>query len=108
MQKQRWAKSSNGPDVTDVEMMMRAIGALHSGGVGIQLSPLGIGSTGGIRVSCTMTFDVLPGSSLPEVVVAESTWPCSEGHDIWAHIFSGLYTLDHEISKVYENGSLWK
>lgn len=101
-------KSTNGPDWTDVEMMMRAMGSLHSGRVGLTILPLGIGSSGGLSIACSMMFDVLPGSSLPAVVSTESTWPCNSHADLVAHVFGGLHRLDFEISKVYSNEVLWK
>lgn len=106
--KKQWAKSTNGPDWTDVETLMRAIGGLHSGHVGLCLSPSGTGASGGLKIDLVMRFDVLPGSSLPAVVTAESDWPCPEGHDLAAHIFQGLYQLDYQISEVYKQESLWK
>jgi hypothetical protein len=101
-------KFSSGPDWTDVEMMLRALSALHSGHAGVTILPLGIGSTGGLSVSCSMMFDVLPGSSLPEHVSTESTWPCNSHASLAQHVFAGLHELDFEISKVYNQESLWK
>jgi len=53
-------------------------------------------------------FDVLPGSSLPTNVQTHGTWPCKDHSTLVAHAFAVLYDLDHEISKVYKNESLWK
>jgi len=55
-----------------------------------------------------MMFDVLPGSSVPEMVATDSVWPCSEHHDLAAHVYKGLHELDFEISKAYKNETLWK
>jgi len=101
-------KSTNGPDWTDVETMLRALSALHSGHAGVTLLPRGIGSSGGLTVGCAMMFDVLPGSSVPEMVATDSVWPCSEHHDLAAHVYKGLHELDFEISKAYKNETLWK
>jgi len=101
-------KSTNGPDWTDVEMMLRSLSALHSGHAGFTVLPAGIGATGGLSVACSMMFDLLPGSSLPEIVSTESKWPCVDHADLAAHVFAGLHVLDFEISKVYKNESLWK
>jgi len=106
--KKQWAKSTNGPDEVDVEMMMRAIGALHSGHVGLMCSPAGTGSSGGVMVTATMMFDVLPGSSLPKAVTAESLYPCKECGTFWGHVFSVLHALDYKIAQVYQNEALWK
>jgi hypothetical protein len=106
--KKQWAKSSNGPDWTDVEMMLRSLSALHSGSAGITVLPAGTGATGGLSVACSMMFDVLPGSSLPPIVTVEHGWPCSSHAELASHIFAGLHELDFEISKVYSNETLWK
>jgi len=99
--------TSNGPDWTDVEMMLRSLSALHSGHAGFTVLPSGTGATGGLSVACSMMFDVLPGSSLPAIVTTESGWPCADHKELAAHVFAGLHTLDWEISKVYQNEKLW-
>jgi len=103
-----WEKSTSGPDWIDVEMMMRAIGGLHSGHVAIIVSPDGIGSSGGVDVAASMLFDVLPGSSLPASVTVHKSWPCSTHKTLATHAFSLLYDLDFEVSKVYKNEALWR
>lgn len=101
-------KSSNGPDWTDVEVMCRALGALHSGHAGLTFLPYGIGGTGGWSVSASIMFDVLPGSSLPPCVSVIKKWPC-RGHATMAgHAFALLHELDFEVSKVYEQSTLWE
>lgn len=101
-------KSTSGPDWIDIEAMMRAMSALHSGRVGVTILPDGIGSSGGLSISCSMMFDVLPGSSLPQIVSTESTWPCNGHANLPGHVYGGLHRLDYEISKVYQNEALWK
>jgi len=101
-------KSMKGPDWTDVEMMMRAMGSLHSGVVGVTFLPRGTGSTGGLSVTCTMMLDVLPGSSLPGAIQTENSWPCNSHSSLEGHVFAGLHALDFEISKTYNQASLWK
>jgi hypothetical protein len=103
----RWREATTGPDELDVETMMRALGALHSGHVGLTVSPSGTGSTGGVYTEASMTFDVLPGSALPDRVGVSSAWPCREHRTFWGHIYALLVTLDWEISKVYKQESLW-
>ncbi len=106
--KKEWVKSTNGPDELDCETMMRALGALHSGHVGVMFSPLGTGSSGGVLVSAMMTFDVLPGSSLPGGVVAEGPYPCKDCKSFWGHVYSVLHALDFKIGEVYKQESLWQ
>lgn len=106
--KEGWEKSTNGPDWMDVEGLMRAIGTLHSGNVAVIVTPCGTGSTGGVDVAASILFDVLPGSSLPESVIARADWPCDKHTTLAAHAFSLLYDLDHRISLVYKQESLWE
>lgn len=106
--KKGWENSSTGPDWTDVEMMMRAIGAVHSGHIAIVISPRGTGATGGVDVAASMIFDVLPGSSLPATVAVNSVWPCSTHKTLAQHAFEALHQLDFEIGKTYKNEALWK
>jgi len=106
--KTQWAKSSNGPDWTDVEMMIRALSSLHSGEAGLTILARGIGATGGLSVAASIMFHVLPGSSLPECVSVVKDWPCTSHAELPAHCFAILHELDYEISKVYNQESLWK
>ena len=103
-----WAQSSNGPDEIDVETMMRAMGALHSGVVSLLVSPVGTGSSGGVQTTACISFSVLPGSSLPSEVGVTGKWPCKQHKSYWGHIYALLNSLDFEISKVYENEKLWE
>lgn len=103
-----WEQSTSGPDWMDVMGMMMAIQSLHSGNVALILSPDGTGASGGLDVAGSMLFDVLPGSSLPDSVSTRSGWPCDKHATLAAHALSVLYELDHEISKIYKNESLWK
>jgi len=101
-------KSMRGPDETDVIGMMTALSALHSGHVEVKLCLGGLGFSPFVMVNCLMLFDVLPGSSLPNQVAVEGSWPCSEHHELWAHIYGELHRLDYAISKAYNQEELWK
>jgi hypothetical protein len=105
--KKLWAKSTNGPDWTDVEMLMRSIGGVHSGHVGLTILPSGTGATGGLKTAAHISFDVLPGSRIPPEVMTTGAWPCNAHSDLAAHAFSLLHGLDYAISQVYENAKLW-
>lgn len=108
MRKDGWEEPTKGPDWIDVEMMMRAIGALHSGHVAVIVSPGGIGSSGGVSVAASVLFDVLPGSKLPSDLSVNKRWPCSTHKTLASHAFALLHELDFAISKVYENKALWE
>lgn len=100
--------SSSGPDWSDVEMLMRAIGTMHSGHVGLTLLPRGIGATGGLTVGAGIVFNVLPGSAIPAEVGVLGDWPCSAHATFEGHCFALLHQLDFEIGKTYKNEALWQ
>lgn len=106
--KKGWEDPTSGPDWIDVEMLMRAIAAVHSAEVAVVISPAGIGPTGGVDVACSAIFDVLPGSSLPKSVQTSSRYPCNTHKTLAAHAFDGLHRLDFEIGETYKNEPLWK
>lgn len=103
-----WEEPTTGPDWTDVEMLMRAIGAIHSAHVAVVVSPSGTGSSGGVDVAASALFELLPGSALPPTVQVGKRWPCTTHRTLAAHAFSLLHELDYEIGKVYKNEALWK
>lgn len=98
----------SGPDWTDVEMMLRAMSALHSGDVGLTVLPAGIGSSGGLSVAAMIMFDVLPGSSIPKSVEVIKPWPCLQHGTFPGHCFALLHELDFKIGQTYKQESLWK
>lgn len=100
-------KSENGPDWIDVETMMRAMSALHSGTVGLTVLAAGIGSSGGLSAAASIMFDVLPGSAIPRCVSVVKSWPCSQHTTLPGHSFALLHELDYKISQVYNQASLW-
>lgn len=106
--KKEWRESSTGPDVLDCAVMMGAIQALHSAHVAVIVSPPGIGSPTSVDVALSALFDLLPGSQLPEAVAVHGSWPDKEGRTFWGLVYDLCWRLDHEVSKVYKNESLWK
>ncbi len=103
-----WEKSTSGPDWIDCEMLMRSLEAIHSAHVAVIVSPAGVGSSGGVDVSASALFDVLPGSALPASVVARGGWPCSGHATLSAHVFKLLHELDYRIGQTYKNEALWR
>ena len=108
MSRKEWREHSNGPDILDVTVIMKAIGSLHSAHVALILTPTETGSDTSVDMAMSAIFDVLPGSSLPAGVGAHSSWPNKKGTSFWGEAYSLCWVLDEEISKVYETESLWK
>jgi len=108
MGKSEWAKSTNGPDWTDIEMMLRSMSALHTGEVGLTFLPAGTGSSGGLSTAASIMLNVLPGSPIPPCISVVKGWPCTQHRELSAHCFALLHELDYQISKVYRNEALWE
>lgn len=97
---------TNGPDLIDVETMMRAIEALHGGAVKLAISPAGIGPSGGMAVVLSYSTAALGVAGLSEDLVVTNRWPCPIHKDMWACIFEGLYRLDAAIGRNYTQRTL--
>jgi hypothetical protein len=108
MEKTQWAKSSNGPDWTDVEIALRAVDGLHGGITCVTLSCDGIGSTGGLIIHMISTFPAVPGSDGSPDVVSISRWPCKDCATLEGHVLGGIYRHDFNISEAYMQESLWR
>jgi hypothetical protein len=106
--KRGWEEPTNGPDWIDVEVMMRALNALHSGKAGLTFLPRGIGSSGGLETGASFMFDVLPGSSIDPCTTVIKNWPCTQHKTLAAHCFALLHELDFAISEMYKNEALWE
>ena len=101
-------KSMSGPDLIDVEMMMRALEALHGGTVTLTVSPAGIGSTGGLAVVLGHAIEVVEGPAGMDLLTICNRWPCPVHKDFYSCIFEGLYRLDSKIGRSYEQQKLPK
>jgi len=108
MGKKEWRESTNGPDILDVMVMLRAIESLHSAHCAIIVSPGGTGFTTSVDVAVSCLFETLPDSSLPGGVGVHAEWPDKEGRSFWGLVYELTWKLDHEISKVYKQDELWK
>lgn len=96
-----WHASSTGPDETDLQAAMRAIGTLHSGEVTVIITPIGGSPNGGMLVTAAMSLTVLPGSSLPSLVTVESRWPCADCKTLVAHLWGQMIALDHAVEMTW-------
>lgn len=96
------AKSTNGPDWTDVEMAIRAIDGVHLGKTTVTISPEGIGSTGGLLIDLRTVWPVLDGSHELREVVSSSRYPCKDCSSLEAHLLGGIYRHDFSIGEAYQ------
>lgn len=103
-----WEKSTNGPDWMDVEMLMRAIEAVHGGHVALVFSPRGIGSSGGLDVAASCILDVVPDASVPASVVVDKRWPCNTHKQLAPHAFALLHQLDYAVGEAYKQRRIFE
>lgn len=106
--KKEWRESTSGPDVLDCGVMMKAIETLHSAHVALIVSPGGTSSGSPVDVALSVIFETLPGSALEGGIGVHSEWPDKQGRSFWGLVYDLTWRLDHEISKVYKNETLWK
>lgn len=98
-----WQKSANGPDWTDVLILMKAIEDLHAVSVTFTLTPgVFAGPAGMLTVAARQVGK--DASVLGSYVAAISgEWPCKEHRELESCVFAGLYRLDSELT-----ARLWK
>lgn len=96
-----WHGSMTGPDETDLQAAMRAIGTLHSGVVTVTITPIGGSPNGGLLLRVCIHLTVLPGSSLPSTVAVESKWPCADCKTLVGHLWGQMIVLDHAVEMTW-------
>lgn len=100
--KAQWAQSTNGPDWTDIEAMMRAQEALHTGAVVLTVSTVGIGATGGMALSAHHVLETLADGGTLTGVGVDTLWPNRTHRTLEACIYELLYRLDFAIGEAYQ------
>lgn len=98
----KWAKSTNGPDWTDVGIMMSALEVLHECRVGLTVLTDTHLPAGQLSIALTARFEVLPSGELPDVIQTLSAFPCKDCATLSAHVYGGLYKLDFAIGEAYQ------
>ena len=99
--KKEWARSSNGPDWTDVLMTMSALEGIHECRAGLTVIPATTGHNGGGKCEVWADFAILPGSNLPRRVSVEFTWPSGRGLGLVGSAYRALLELDYKICGNY-------
>lgn len=83
-------------------MMMEALSTLHECHIGCLVTTAGQGHNGLLHITLMAQFDVLPGSNMPVLVEAVSTWPNVDSRDLAGWVYGGLYALDFKIGEAYQ------
>lgn len=108
MGKREWRESSNGPDCLDVTVIMNAIGTLHTMHVALIVSPATDGPGTSVDIAMSALMEVLPGSELPSAIGVHSAWPNRSGSSFWGECYKLAWALDEEISKAYQQKSVFE
>ena len=99
-------KSSSGPDVTDIAMMMGAMELLHDCRVSLIVTTRGQGHNGMLHIASSAKFHVVGALNNTVEIVVQSEWPCRHCATFDGHLFSELYSLDFAIGCAYEQKKL--
>lgn len=108
MRKSQWAKSGNGPDWTDIEVALRAVGTCTPGIVSLTVFPRGAGVNGGLTLALAWSPSLASVDGEQAIVLSESVWPCPEGCTLEGHVFAGIHGLDAKLEMMAALGTLPK
>jgi hypothetical protein len=100
--KRQWAQSTNGPDWTDIEAMMRALESVHTGEVVLTVSTVGIGATGGMALSAHHVLATLGEDATHTGCGVDTLWPNRQHTTLEAAVYELLYRLDFAIGDHYQ------
>lgn len=100
--KAEWVKSTNGPDWTDLEAMMRALEGLHGGAVVLSVSTVGIGASGGLAWSAVHSLETLGEHVTHSGVGVDGLWPCTDCATMEGLLYQLLWRLDFAIGANYQ------
>jgi len=106
MRSKQWAKSTNGPDWTDVMMTMNVLEQTHDCRVGATVIPGGLAHNGGGKVTVWADFDVLPDSEVPSRVEIAFNWPSGRGLGLVGALYRALIELDYKVGGEYRQSKL--
>jgi hypothetical protein len=104
--KKQWVKSTNGPDLTDVLMMVTALENIHDCRVELTATTAGQGHNGCGVLSATAYFNVLPGSTMHPEIRVDSTYPSVQGKSTWGMFYDLVWRLDFAVSEAYQQRTL--
>jgi len=105
MTRKPWVRSGSTPDWMDVLAAIRAIDELHLGTTMVTILPAGIGSTGGLRVAISTSWEPAPGSPDMPAVISERVCEDFRCEALPAFVLGGLYTQDYAIGDAYQQRS---
>ena len=89
-------------------MAINAIEVMHTCHVVLTVTIASQGHSGGLRLSALATWDLLPGSDLPQAVETKRTWPNARNETISGLAYAIVIELDYAIGRAYEQMSMVK
>jgi len=99
-------KYSSGIGMTEAIAMMGAIEAMHSCRAEVTIITHGQAHNGGAVIALGATFDRLPGSELPKVLVVQHNWPSHAVTTFEGLLYNLCWQLDYAIQRAYEQMEL--
>jgi hypothetical protein len=92
----------NGPDESDVIVLMSAIETLHECRLELIVTAGGQAHNGTCTILLKAEWARLPESALPKSVATTATWPNNNGRSWWGEAMNMLYVLDFLIGESYQ------
>jgi hypothetical protein len=94
-----WRRSSNGPDWTDIRVMMKELMVLHQCQCYLEMFPGGAREGPSMRIVATFVSNA-PGSDLKSCEEAVSSeWPNNRGLGMESEVFGLLHRADNVLSQ---------
>lgn len=100
-----WATGGTTPDWLDVECALRALAELYGGVTMVSILPAGIGSTGGLHLAISSTWDRLPGTDLEDVVVTCRETRAYGCESLPAFVLGGVYEHEFAVGNAWQQRS---
>lgn len=94
-----WQLSSDGPDWTDVMILMKAIERLHGVLVTVTIGATVFEDGAGLLTIAALKVERDASVLGSPIAALSGDWPCKEHHNLCHCVFAGLYALDGQLGK---------
>jgi len=87
---------------------IRAVDGMHLGVTMVTILPVGIGSTGGLRVAISTTWEPAPGSPEMPCVITERVCEDFRIEALPAFVLGGIYSHDYALGEAYQQRDFFR
>lgn len=94
------------PDWMDVLACIRALDGIHLGVTMVTILPEGTGSTGGMKIAISTSWEPAPGAPDMSCVITERLCTDHRVEGLPAFVLGGLYEHDYAIGAAYQQRRL--